>query len=165
MRYYHTCGTYCDDDPDHKPGTAMFPWYKPGSYSAFWKINGYRIYWPAMITVWHVEPDGKDSGEICKHYTRTEVHPGEFVTKHTGGWRWHIHHWRIQVPPLQHLRRRLLTRCEKCGGKDRKANPVNISNQWERPHDKWWRGERGLYHHRCEGDLTPAPWPPPRGDS
>jgi hypothetical protein len=30
--------------------------------------------------------------------------------------RWHVWHWQFQIHPLQHLRRRLFDRCDKCGG-------------------------------------------------
>lgn len=92
------------------------------------------VYWPAFVTVWHREPGGVDSGTICKW---------------SGHWRWHVHHWRLQVHPLQDLRRRLLTRCEWCGGRQGKRDAVDHSLQWEREDTPWWRGERGLYHHDC----------------
>jgi len=95
----------------------------------FWTVAGHGLYWPSLITVWHREPGGNDSGEVCSR----------------SSWIWHVHHWKIQVHPLQDLRRRLLTRCEECG---RKGRP-NVSHQWDREPGHWWRGERGLYHREC----------------
>lgn len=67
--------------------------------------------------------------------------------------RWHVHHWRIQIPFLQHLRRFLFTRCEKCGsGFTWGESPV--SNQWDRPRSRsfeWFRGEQCLHHSECCG--------------
>lgn len=91
-------------------------------------------YWPSLVTVWHREPGGHDSGTVCKWDTR---------------WRFHVHHWRIQVPPLQELRRRLLTRCAWCGGRHRKGDAVNVSHSWDGPRGRWWQGEPGLYHGDC----------------
>lgn len=95
--------------------------------------SGYR-YWPALVTVWHREPGDADALSVCKHGTR---------------WQLHIHHWRLQFPPLQALRRRLLTRCAWCGGRSRKGDPVNISHSRDGPRGHWWQGEPGLYHHDC----------------
>ncbi|MGW0566114.1 hypothetical protein [Streptomyces tauricus] len=99
---------------------------------AFWVLSGRAVYWPGMVTVWHRDPSGYDH-----------------TTCHKQRWRWHIHHWRIQVIPLQQLRRRLLTRCAWCKGRSTKKDQVNISHQWDRARGRWWQGERGLYHRDC----------------
>lgn len=99
----------------------------------FWAIAGRGFYWPSLITVWHVEPNGHDSGTVCKYRDH---------------WK-HPHHWRIQVHPLQKFRRWALTRCEWCGGKSRKRDQVNCSKQWDGDRGPWWRGERGLFHSDC----------------
>lgn len=102
---------------------------------AFWVLAGRGVYWPSLITVWHRDPSGYD-----------DVTCGALRGK---AWRFHIHHWRIQVAPLQHLRRRLLTRCEVCGGHSVKGHPVNVSTQWDGPSGHWWQGEPGLTHSDC----------------
>lgn len=102
-------------------------------------------YWPSVVTVWHREPGGRGSGEVCKHYRREP----DGSTKILHGWRWHINHWRVQAPPLQELRRRLLTRCAWCHGRHRKGDPVNVSHSWDGPRGRWWQGEPGLYHGDC----------------
>ena len=134
IRLHHTCGSYCGTNRAAHEASNPFPWWRTGSYSAFWTLAGRGFYWPSLITIWHVEPDGRDSGEVCKRH---------------GRWRWHIHHWRVQVHPIQALRRRLLTRCEWCGGRSRKGDAVNVSHQWDRKPGPWWRGERGLFHVDC----------------
>ena len=100
---------------------------------AFWNIAGRGLYWPGLVTIWHVEPEGRDSGTVCKYRSH----------------KWHVHHWRIQVHPFQNLRRWALTRCEWCGGRSRDGDRVNISKQWDRDRGHWWRGERGLFHQGC----------------
>lgn len=97
------------------------------------RIGSHR-YWPAMVTVWHVEPGGHNSGAVCRR---------------TGAWKWHVHHYRVQVRPLQHLRRWALTRCAWCGGGSRKGDRVNISSSWNGVRSPWWRGEKELRHHDC----------------
>jgi hypothetical protein len=135
IRYRHRC-----DDPSTCNGcrgrsnSQMFPWWKQRSYSRFWTLAGVRLYWPALITVWHHDPSDYDHGVTCKRGSR---------------WRLHVHHWRIQVHPAQAFRRWLLTRCEWCGGRSRKGDYVNVSKQWDRTPGRWWRGERGLFHSDC----------------
>lgn len=102
---------------------------------SFWTIAGHGLYWPDLVTVWHREPGGRDALTVCRH--------GRIP------WQLHVHHWRIQVPPLQALRRRLLTRCEWCGGRSRKRDVVNHSQTWDGLRSPWWRGERGLFHSDC----------------
>lgn len=135
----------------HDPLTVAFeirrPWPKPDKWKtehsartrsrwqfngAFWVVAGHGLYWPCLITVWHRDPSGYDD-TTCRG-TR---------------WQWHVHHWKIQVAPLQHLRRRLLTRCTWCGGHSRKGDAVNISHQWDGPRGRWWQGEKGLFHRDC----------------
>lgn len=143
IRLHHDCGTWCVDDPAHRGGA--FPWWRSSSYSAFWRLNGRDYYFPSMVTVWHREPGGRDALSGC----------GKRVQRSNGtwgfsrGWRWHIHHWKIQVPPFQHLRRHLLTRCSWCGGRSVKGDQVNHSHQWNGSRGHWWRGEPGLFHSDC----------------
>lgn len=149
----------------HDPMVVAFeirrPWPKRGSptpkkrwdvkfNSAFWTLAGRRYYFPSLVTVWHVEPEGRDSGEVCKHYVRWQDEDGQWRSKITNSWRWHVHHWKIQVAPLQHLRRWALTRCEWCGRPSRKGDVVNFSSQWDRRNGHWWQGERGLFHEECQ---------------
>ncbi|WP_431977627.1 hypothetical protein [Micromonospora haikouensis] len=149
IRHHHTCGSSCGADRAKHEASNPFPWWRPGSYSTFWTIAGRGWYWPSLITIWHVEPGGRDSGEVCKHYTRTRTADGTYTTRIQRGWRWHVHHWRIQVIPLQQLRRRLLTRCAWCGSRSGKGDTVNVSNSGSSQRAPWWRGERGLYHRDC----------------
>lgn len=127
--------------------TQWFPWYKPGSYSAFWRLAGRDFYWPPMITIWHNEPGGRDALSTCRD--RRQRPDGTWYL--TRGWKWHLTHFSLQFPPLQHLRRTLLTRCAWCGGRSRKGDVVNCSAQWGAPRGRWWQGEPGLFHEGCLG--------------
>ncbi|MEU3255863.1 hypothetical protein, partial [Streptomyces sp. NPDC006997] len=139
IRLHHDCGTWCADDPPHREGS--FPWWKPSSYSAFWRLGGRDYYFPSLITVWHREPHGRDGLTVCSK--RVQRRDGTW--RYTRGWRWHIHHYKLQFRTYQRLRRRLLTRCAWCGGRDRKGDAVNISHQWGGPRGRWWQGEQGLF--------------------
>lgn len=125
---------------DGKPGKPRWAISLP-----FITLAGRGFRFPCLITVWHAEPGGKDAGEVCKHYVKYPDRRAKVLN----GWRWHVWHWRIQVVPLQALRRRLLTRCAWCGGKSRKGDAVNISHQWDAPKSRWWKGEPGLFHRDC----------------
>ena len=112
---------------------------------AFWVLAGRGLYWPALITVWHREPGGRDALTVCGK--RVQRKDGTWTRRRT--WRLHIHHWRIQIPPLQMLRRRLLTRCAWCHGRSVKGDSVNFSHQRDQRRSHWWEGESGLYHRDC----------------
>lgn len=128
----------------------LMPWWRARSWR--FALAG-RVYQSrTVVTVWHVEPDGHDSGQVCKHYERRQDDAGKWHTKWKHGWRWHIHHWHIQVHVLQSLRTRLFDRCELCG---RKGSP-NFSHSWDGDRLGWWkfRSRRGLYHYHCSGYVS-----------
>ncbi|MET7475102.1 hypothetical protein ABZT17_12175 [Streptomyces sp. NPDC005648] len=148
----------------HDPMTVAFeirsPWPKPAVFmteqaartgtrwkagGAFWVLAGRGLYFPSLITVWHREPGNRDALTVCGR--RVQRSGGTW--HRTRGWRLHVHHWRIQIPPLQALRRRLLTRCTWCGGSSLNSDQVNVSHQWNRARGHWWQGERGLFHMDC----------------
>jgi hypothetical protein len=134
----------------HDPMVVAFeirrPWPRRSSGSG-------RRYWPSLVTVWHVEPGGRDSGDVCPHYRTIRRPDGKKRTVVLHGWRWHVHHWRIQIHPLQALRRRALTRCTWCGGRSQRTDLVNTSHGSGR-RASWWRGEQGLYHSDCSSIAT-----------
>lgn len=125
-------------------------WWVPGAWSCFFNAFGRRWYFPSVITIWHVEPGGHDSGEICRHSYRWQDSRGKWHSKPLRAWRWHVHHWKVQVVPLQALHRWLFQRCAWCGGPSRKKNPVNVSHSWDGSKGKhWWQGSPGLFHSGC----------------
>ncbi|MFE5871628.1 hypothetical protein ACFQ6V_23690 [Streptomyces roseifaciens] len=99
---------------------------------AFAVIAGRGLRWPTLFTIWHRDPSGYD-GITCRRGMR----------------QLHVHHWRIQVPLLQDLRRRLLTRCAWCRGRSVKGDVVSVSRSWDGPRSRWWQGEPDLYHRDC----------------
>lgn len=107
-----------------------------GIRGAFWRLGNIELYWPALATVWHVEPGDADAFEICDR---------------DSSWEWHVHHWRIQVHPWQHFRRWAFTRCAWCGGRSSRGDRVNTGAGWEpkRKPKRWWQSEVGLYHGDC----------------
>jgi len=58
--------------------------------------------------------------------------------------RWHIHHWRIQIHPLQKILRYLFVRCCKCG----KRFGYN-----ETPYGSWY-GDK-VFHSSCDDSCKP----------
>jgi hypothetical protein len=109
---------------------------------------GPRWRWPEMVTVWHREPGNKDSGVVCKMHRSEQQADGTWKHRYPNGWRFHVHHWHLQVHALQRLRRQWLTRCAWCGGKQAKGDPINIGT-WNGKRGHWWQGEPGVQHHDC----------------
>jgi hypothetical protein len=155
FKLHHDCAACDEQERAEHAGKRYFPWWKPSSWTPFWTVAGRGYYWPPLIVVWHREPRGHDSGEICKHLIRWQDEHGKWQSKILHGWRFHVHHWRIQVRPLQELRRRLLTRCAGCGGRHKRGHPVNVGF-WNGARGPWWRGERNLYHLGCRPQRRPV---------
>lgn len=61
--------------------------------------------------------------------------------------KWHIHHWSIQIHPLQNIKRRYWDKCCKCGKRGFKSAAMGD-----------WNGTR-LWHQECD-DSIKAPCPP-----
>lgn len=119
--------------------------------SRFAYANGYELYFPSLLDIWHMEPGGKDSLTVCKH--RVTDKDGKFV-KWSNVWRWHVWHWKISPVFIYNIRRRLFTRCAWCGGPDRKGNRVNHSFGHDRVKAPLWIGEHGLYHSECMAAMN-----------
>jgi hypothetical protein len=62
--------------------------------------------------------------------------------------RWHVWHWRIQVQPLQYLKRWAFSRCATCG-KGFSWGYCPCSDGWGGTGPLWFRGEKGVRHHAC----------------
>ena len=64
-------------------------------------------------------PEGSHYAQAHDAYERISRARYEWQRRHGRRWhpRWHIHHWRIRVWPLIHLRRWLFDRCSICGGR------------------------------------------------
>jgi hypothetical protein len=66
--------------------------------------------------------------------------------------RWHIHHWEIQIHPIQNFKRWAFSRCAGCGGRFSWGYSVTTT-QWESDGPQWFRSEQNVYHSHC----IPAP--------
>lgn len=62
-------------------------WWKPGNWSPFVTAFGRRWFFPSLLTVWHVEPRGADSGTVCRHTRRVDDVAG----------------WKVRLHPLLRL--------------------------------------------------------------
>jgi hypothetical protein len=130
-----TLGRRTYTNPDNL-GQPIRAWWRPSGYRPVVAGRCYRMV--RFATIWHMEPNGRDSLTVCGK----------------SKWRWHIHHWSVQLLLVGRLRRTLLTRCAWCGGGSRKGDPVNCSKQWDSPKRRWWQGERGLFHQDCSSIST-----------
>lgn len=160
----------------YDPMTVAFeiksPFRKPSKYHS-------KGYWrPALITIWHVDPEKDGTDNSCDWFgsrwiwtrkagwlpadqdwfdglssegqgivrvmvARTRQRPWY---KHP---KYHIQHWRVQIHPLQDLKRFLFTRCAGCG-KHFSFGYSPISHQWDAPGPRWFKSEPKLYHDKCD---------------
>jgi hypothetical protein len=67
--------------------------------------------------------------------------------------RWHVHHWQIQVHPVQTFKRWAFSRCEKCGGRFRWGESP-MSGSWHGTGPLWFKSEQHVYHGNCETRRT-----------
>ena len=120
--------------------------------SPFAYVPGHELYFPSLLDVWHMEPGGRDSLTVCKH--RITDDQGNFV-RWSNAWKWHVHHWKISPVFIYTIRRKLLTRCARCGGRSVKGNQVNHSLTWNGgAGTKWWQPEKHLFHSKCAAEES-----------
>ena len=125
----------------HDPDVLVFDIRRP------WRDrHGYR---PPIVNVWHHEPGGADAGDVCKHWRRYPQPDGSCKNELLTGWRWHVHHYRVQIIPILHLRTLLVDRCAWCQDRHTKANPCNVSVGWDSNRPNWWTTAQGIYHSDC----------------
>lgn len=89
-------------------GEPVYPWYRPEGWELV--IARRRIGMFKLAVIWHGEPEGRDSGTVCKGMLGTDLN------WHNVKWAWkHRHHLSVQVLPYQRIRQWLFTRCAECG--------------------------------------------------
>lgn len=118
-------------------GEPVYGWWRLCGYTTHVAGRAYGL--KGFATIWHVEPGGRDSGEICKWWKDG---------KPSRRWRWHVHHWRVQVFFLRRLRRRVFERCTSC----RRPFPwgySGVGSSWDPPKRHFWVRDLGLYHFEC----------------
>jgi len=115
----------------HDPYVVVFEFKSP----LFRRVGPTFKYHRAIVTVWHVEPKGHDSGSICKGMRGS-------------GWSWanvkfalrHIRHLEIHVEPYRRVKRWLLDHCAECGYRFR----------WKQARHSYQSSpERVVYHEKC----------------
>lgn len=111
----------------------------------FIRTLGREFYFPALVTVWHVDPQKDGTDDSCRRRAQKRWGFGRSFWVY----KLHVHHWQIQVVPMQAFRRWLLTRCAGCGERFRWGYaPIGYS--WDPPRrsfrERWTKGETGLFH-------------------
>ena len=97
----------------------------PRSFRA-WRRHGR---FPTWLDIWHVEPNGKDSGTVCDR----------------SRWAWHVHNWSVRFIPWRDFRYRFV-RCAECGRRMNTAARFSYMST-----DKVWHDEcQTLGHLRSE---------------
>ncbi len=183
----------------HDPLTVAFDIKNPFAIRTYGPPDHRSSYHPALITVWHRDPERGGSDDSCDWsgrrrplnvkeralyealddlfhrlgnppYYPSDVLWGELdedVRRHglvpkveqalyawkrrsSVRWhpRWHVHHWHIQIHPLQNFKRWAFSRCESCGGRFAWGE-APTSNSWNGTGPRWFKGERGVRHMDC----------------
>lgn len=110
----------------------MYAWWLPRAWDVV--VAGRNLRWSLLLTVWHKEPDGSDSGTVCKGMGGSEL-----TVRNV---RWaarHRRHLRVQVIPVQRVRH-YFERCDECGR--RMGRAMRIGTGWDAP---------GVLHEECSG--------------
>lgn len=103
---------------------------------------GWQLYFPPMVTFWHVEPGDADSGKVCGHHPHAGAARLRWIWRHRG-------HLSVQVHGWQMLCRRIWSRCAECGKPFRGDNRMVIGT-WNGDGGPGWRKrERDVRHERC----------------
>lgn len=110
-----------------------------------------KLYGPDYMSMdaWTAESRIGPIGELQRAH-------GDWKARHGFRWhpRWHIHHWKMQIHPLQDLKRWLFSRCRDCGGRFAWGE-TGWTNQWDSGGPRWFRSERDLHHMNCGGQRGP----------
>jgi len=125
----------CPRDESPLCGEAIHPWWRPAAWELF--LAGRDIGWTEVVDVWHAEPDGRDSGTVCKGMGGTEL------TWANVRWAWaHRRHLDIRWLHWQRTRNWLFLRCTRCGQPFRGAHRARIGR---------WNGDaRDVRHRDCD---------------
>ena len=106
---------------------------------------------------YHGNDDRDDYWREEHAYDLFRVMAGAIIRNHRPWYRhprWHIHHWEIQVHPVQHFKRWTFSRCTKCGGRFRWGeSPVG---PWSGDGPRWFKPEPGVHHMHCGGGPSEA---------
>jgi hypothetical protein len=67
--------------------------------------------------------------------------------------KWHVHHWRFQVHPLQDFKRWAFSRCAEC--RRRFSWGYCPVGRWGNTGPQWFRSEEMVFHHECDKGSQP----------
>lgn len=101
---------------DNKP---IYPWWRPAAWIVC--AAGCHGRWYTVVTVWHNEPGGADSGAVCKGMGGSELTWHNLV--------WAVRHWchiSFQVHPVQQVKH-YFDRCDECHQRMRRSTRIGVS--------------------------------------
>lgn len=167
-----------EGNPNHSVHSIVMGMFRIAANHVFghWSKRANRFLEQHTFEILHFAENTSDSlwTGITRYYQRKHAEPEQreeriremagcvyaWILRESRPWwrhpRWHIHHWHIQIHPLELLRRRWLTRCEVCGSRFKRGEPV-IGMFWDPPPRRWFellRSERGCRHEACMPRAT-----------
>jgi hypothetical protein len=117
-----------DGDPHPLNNKPMYSWWSPKAWELV--LNGRLMGWLDIGTVWHYDPDGADSGSVCKGMKSSEF------SWHNLKWAWkHRKHIEIHWRHYRKYHRWLFDRCDRCGLPFR-GNYRTVIGEWSG--DRMW---------------------------
>lgn len=123
--------------PEHL-GKPMHNPLRPGGWDLV--IARRLIGWWNVLEIWHDEPEGRDSGTVCKG------HHGSKLDLHNVRWAWrHRRHLHIYSPPVRRMVAWRKQRCAGCGHRFRWKRDARHSLGWS---------AREVYHSPCASLVT-----------
>jgi len=170
----------------HDPMTVAFEIRRPWPERRIWANK--KWYWPNWITIWHVDPETDGSDDSCDWFgarltKQNGWWPGivdelkmlspeaqEAVKFVWWQWRdklgrpwwrhpkWHVHHWIIQIHPLQQAKRWLFSRCTVCGKRFswHESSGCVVSCDWGGSGPAFFKNAENIMHFACASGARPA---------
>lgn len=162
-----------DGDPNYSPQAITLGMFRIAANEVFghWSRRADRFLRRHLHDILHfaenncdsmytfiAQPYGKDGRVPPERRAREAAHIiYPWIIRADRPWhrhpRWHVHHWHLQIHPLQRLRRWLFSRCRHCGRRVG-SGPV-VGYGWGSPPRRWFesfRGERDVAHPECDAE-------------
>lgn len=135
----------------------------------FWRLGRREWYFPAVVTVWHVDPETDGTDSSCRNrYKRWHAEARADGDSLRAWWwwkvmahydKWHLHHWSLQFRPWQDFNRWAWSRCATCGGLFAWGE-APVSDSWGGDGPRWRKPEQHKHHMRCREGVGAAEQPP-----
>lgn len=106
----------------------------------------------AFLPGWHSNSDSDRKADREYSAGQFFYSIGSYILRERRRWyrhpRWHMHHWKIQIPFLQKFKRWAFSRCSNCGA-GFKWGETGVSGNWDSTGPLWFKAEKNFQHMGC----------------